>query len=258
MTTTFNLNGTDSTTIPGLIVTRVRRGFVGARRDEYMDVPGRSGFVLFAEQPGRKRLVLECDIQNATFDDRRAAVRALADLVDLPGLANIVVSDEPDRFYTVKLLTDPDPDEWLVRAGFPIEFAAEPYSQSLTPEQLLISSFPGVAANPGGVIAVPVVQVTATGNVDGYRLTFGDLVLEDTASIAPGETKTINSISYTVTDGTSTDTNLDGTFDPLALSMAGISGDFPLLLPGDNTVNAEVLAGGGSVALDIDFRVRSR
>ncbi len=256
--TTFNLGGVESSTIPGLLVTRVRRSLVGALRDEFMDVPGRSGFVLFSEQPGRKRIVLSMHIEEGTFDQRRAAVRELADLVDVAGLANIVISDEPDRFHTVRLASNPDPDEWLVSAGFDVEFAAEPYSQSLTPEQLLITTFPGVAANPGGVIAVPVVQVTATGNVDGYRLTFGDFVFEDTASIAPGATKTINSISYTANTGTSTDTNLDGTFDPLTLEMAGISGDFPLLLPGDNTVNAEVLAGGGSIALDIDFRVRSR
>lgn len=241
--TGFTFDGVASSTIAELNVLRVRRPLAGDRRDTYVDIPGRAGFYLFAEEPGRRVITLELDIGAGTFAERRTAVRAVADLFDRPGLCELIVDDEPTIFHRCRLASTPDPEEWLNSAGFAVELVAEPYGYETTVSTETWTASTGVAHTftpPDTVSAELELEVTATGgtvtslivNVNGDILTYA---LGGTG-LAAGEKLTISGISYTVTRGASTDTDLDGTFDPDDLDMATVSGDFGDLIAGANSI----------------------
>ena len=262
--TTFTFDGISSTTVPEIEVVRVRRPLTGGRRDAFVEVPGRAGFWLFEEEPGARTITLEMQLLATSFEDRRSAVIALADLLDRRGLVRLIVDDEPDRFHLVKLSNAPDPEEWLNYTGtFPIELIAEPYSQALTISTSTLSPATDAPANlviPDTVDAIPVVEITANGGtVIGFELTVDGTTLVDTDTIAAGTTKTYNSIAYVANDGANADTELDGTFNPSTLAMEGISGDFPILAPGTNVVVFDKTAGTAtSATVEFSWRRRSR
>jgi predicted phage tail component-like protein len=264
--TTFTFAGTSSTTIPEIEVVRVRRPLVGKRRDDYVEISGRPGFWLFEDEPGARRITLELQILADSFEARRAAVIALADLLDQPGISKLVVDDEPDRFHRCRLADDPDPEEWLSHTGtFSVDLMAQPYTEAeeisveiLTPATPADLTFEA----PDRVEGLPVVEVTAVGgtlvgfvlDMNGEVLTYGD-------TVANGQTITISTLAYVVTDGApaSIEDALEGTFDPDDLDMASVSGDFPYVIPGTNTVSFTKSAGTAtSATVEISWRRRSR
>jgi predicted phage tail component-like protein len=263
--TTFTFDGVSSTTIPELLVKRVRRPLVAARRDEFVKIPGREGFWLFPEQAGSRTLTIELDILADSFEDRRAAVIALADLFDSPEeLANLIVDDEPDRFHRCRLSSDPDPEEWLNHAEASIDLIAEPYAYALTPSVETFSAISSGSAQafsvPDTVYGIPEIEVTANAGtvtslvveLNGYTLTYG----LGATGLTAGQTLTISTIGYVVTRGTSGDPNLVGDFVPANLDMATVSGDFGYIAGGSNALR--VTRTGTAVSLDVLVRWRRR
>lgn len=266
MISTFTFAGIDSSTIPGLLVTRVRRPLAAARRDEYVTVPGREGFWMFQEQPGARTISIEVDIQTTDNATRRAAVIALADLFDTPdGVAQLIIDDEPDRFHRCRLASTPDPDEWLEHAAAVIELTAEPYSQALTPSVETFAATSGVTHHfdvADKVHGIPEIELTAVaGNITGLTLTVNGVAIVyggGGIGLAAGQTLTISTLAYTVTRGGSGDTLLDGSFDAELLDMATVSGDFGFVIPGANTVTVIWTGTATAVTTVIRWRRRAR
>lgn len=264
--TTFTFDGIDSATIPELLVIRVRRPLVGNRRDEFVEVPGREGFWLFPEKAGARTLTIEFDLLATTFEDRRAAVIELADLLDRPaGLARLIVDDEPDRFHLCRLSSAPDPDEWLTHGAFSVDLTAEPFAQFLTASSEVFAASSGVAhpfAIPDTVDAIPEVELTANGGtVTGFSLDINGTVLvygTGGTGLTAGQTLTVSTLSYTVTRGVSEDPDLDGSFDPADLDMATVSGDFGDLVPGSNSITVTRSGTATTVGVTVRWRRRSR
>lgn len=264
--TTFTFDGVSSTTIPELEVLRVRRPLVAGRRDDFVSVPGREGFWLFTERPGSRMISLELHVLGDTFADRRAAVIAVADLLDAPeGLARLVVDDEPDRFHLCRLGSNPDPEEWLSSGRFSVDMIAEPFAQAITPsvESLtLTSATPATFTIPDKVYGIPEIELTATGGtVTAFTLEVNGLALTYAApslGLTAGQILTVSTVGYTVTRGASIDPDLVGTFDPDDLDMGGVSGDFGYLVPGLNTVEVTRTGTAGTIAATIRWRERSR
>lgn len=241
--TTFSFDSVSSSTIAELNVLRVRRPLTGDRRDNYVDVPGRDGFWLFEEKAGRRLITIELDVGATSFAARRAAVIAVADLLDRPGLARLIIDDEPAVFHRCRLASAPDPDEWLNGATFSVEFVAEPYALALTPTTQAWTATSAVAHTftpTDTVDAEFELEVTANGGtvtsltavVNGETLTYALGAL----GLTTGQVLTISSIGYVVTRGTSGDPNLDGTFVPANLDMATVSGDFGKIIRGLNSI----------------------
>lgn len=264
--TTFTYNGTSSTSIPELLVTRVRRPFVANRRDEYVEVPGREGFWLFSEKAGSRTITIEFDILADSFAQRRAAVIALADLLDSPtGLAKLVVSDELDRFHRVRLASAPDPDEWLLHAAFSVDFIAEPYASAVTPSSEAWTATSGVARTftpTDKVYGIPELELTANGGtvtslvvvINGVTLTYA---LGSIGLAAAGKL-TISTLGFVVVQGVSIDTDLDGTFNPVNLDMAFTSGDFGYVIPGLNSITITRTGTAATVGAVLRWRKRTR
>lgn len=266
MTTDLTLDGVAlSTAVPGALVVKPVRALVGKRRDEFVSVPGRAGSWKFPEEPGDRSLEFVLDLLGDSFDDRRAQVRALAGWADLGRVANLVISDEPDRYHAAILDNDPDPDEWLRRAEAMLRFRCDPYALALTPstEELAVTGAgtdSGTFSIPDSISAEPVIELTPTnGTVTSFTLTIDGVAITYTApTIASGNTVTINTISDTITTGISGDTMLTGAYNPANLVMGFVSGVFPLLVPGDNTWVLTWSGTATAITVDLTWRERFR
>lgn len=254
-----------SSAVPEALVVKPTRPLVGRRRDVFIDIPGKAGAWTFPEQPGDRTLEFDIDIQAASFEERRAAVVALADWCDLGARAALIVSDEPDRYHEVILDNDPNPDEWLVAGTITLEFRAGPYSLStvISSETLAVAgagSDTDTFTIPDTIWAEPVIEVTPTnGTITGFTITINGVALSYTGpTITSGNTVTINTISDTVTSGASGDTMLTGAYNPGALLMGLVSGEFPILDPGENTWALTWDGTATTVTVEITWRRRYR
>lgn len=236
--------GTDlSDAVPAAIVTRTTRRLLGERRDTYDYLPGREGSTIFAEKPGDRILSVDITIVGSSLALRRSAVRALAGWADSDVRENLIFSDESDRYWEAKLDNAPDPSEWLLKGDATLDFRAGPYAKAVT---LSSSTFSASAAGASAfniedeVDAWPVIEVTAVGAMaEGFTLTVNGTALVYATALANAATVTVSSISYTVSTGANTDTDLTGAFVVADLSMAGVSGDFAVLVPGENTIEID-------------------
>lgn len=254
-----------STAVPAAYVLKVTRPLVGKRRDQFVDVPGRAGAWTFPEQPGDRVISVELDLQADTYEDRRAAVTALADWADLGARAALIIDDEPDRYHEAILDNDPDPDEWLTAATITLAFRVGPFAlgDTIPTETLAVS---GAGSDSGDftiadtIYAEPVIEITPTdGTITGFTLTINASALSYTGpTITSGNTLTINSISDTVTAGISGDTMLTGAYNPAALAMGFVSGEFPLLEPGENAWAITWDGTATAVTVEISWRRRFR
>lgn len=242
------LDGNASSGVSGLIVQRVMRQMVGEIRDVYEAVPGRDGAWLFPELSGMRNIQLTCKIVSDSGANRRAAVRAAADWMETPDAVQLVVDDEPDRYYIAKLADAPSPDEMVHRADFQIGFKAQPYAYALTTSSQSVTAASGVNQTytaPDNVSAFPIVEITPVGgNLNGFTLVYNGLYLVYEGVLSSGSTLTISSLTYTVTEGANLDTELTGAVDYDSVDMNDVSGDFPVVKPGTN--NYSIVPGAGS------------
>jgi len=256
-----------SVAVPTAQILAVRRPLLAARRHRVIDIPGRAGLYRFDEEPGDRTIGLVVDILAGTFAARRAAVAALAYWADIGTSAELIIDDEPDRYHTALIDSDPAAIEHLLHAEASLEFRVGPYAHAVA---VSTQSVAVTAASPASgtfaigdlVTAEPVVELTAndgtvtsfTLTVNGYALTWGP----GADTIASGETITISSLADAVTLGVNADVNLTGTYDVAYLSMVDVSGEFPLLLEGTQTWALEWTGTATDITLEFTWRERFR
>lgn len=266
MNTTINLNATDSATaVPEMLIVRIRRRLLGARRDTFVEVPGRGGSWVFPEEPGDRSIFVEFDLQGSAFSNLRDAVRRLATWADtLNGAKRFIASDEPDRFYDVVLVGSLDVDEWLLRGSGELEYRAGPYAQAVTPTtETFAASGAGSDSDTFAaldeLVAYPVIEITPTnGTITALAFTMNGDTLDWSGLIADDETLSISSIANVVTAGESDDVNLTGAYDVSALSMSAVDGRFPLVIPGANAWSMTWTGSATTVTIEITWRRRYR
>lgn len=254
-----------SSAVPEAIVKRVRRQLLGDPRDVYELVPGRAGSWLFGEQPGDRIITVELalvgdnavyPLEGTALEARRVACRSLAAWAESPRSVELVVDDESDRYWLSKLSSTPTPDEWLARALIDLDFRSSPYAYAVTlstQAESLTDGIPASFSTPDEVNAYPVIELVAGASMpSGFTLTVNGLVLTYGTAVAIGDVLTISSLTYTVSAGPNTDTDLDGVFVAADLAMADVDGDFPILIPGSNTITVA----GGASTVTITWRRR--
>jgi len=254
--------GNPSTDIAGLVIGKVSRPLIGQVRSQYIDVPGRDGSWYFGERRGRRKLVAECFIQADTIAQRRDVVEQVATWYDVEIEGSLFVSDEPTVFYNAAVLEAPELDEWREVGIFELSWSIGPYGWAIEPtDELFTADADHLHSwNPGvEVVTYPVIQVTPTnGTLTGFDLTVNGDTLEYVGNILSGNTLTINSIAAVVLSGPNSDTELTGAYNPLAVSMGGVSGKFPMLLPAmTNTARFE-RTGGTATSIDVIVSYRKR
>lgn len=264
--TDLNLNGVAlSTAVPEALVLKVARQLAGARRNVFVDVPGRAGSWAFIEQPGDRTLVATLDISADSFATRRAAIRALAYWADVGAVSRLIIDDEPDRFHEALLDASVDPAEWLTSVEqLEVPFRVGPYALAvdLSIETLSISGGSPASGSftvPDLVEGLPVVEIRPTDGtmteltwtLNGTALTFGATLLDE-------ETVTISSISDTVTLGVSGDVDLTGAFVPASVAMGSVSGDFGRIVEGVNAWSLQWTGTATTATVTVTWRERFR
>ena len=258
-------NGVSSTTITGLTCGKVTRQLVGGHRGTFVSIPGRPGSHYFPEERGRRTISIECYVLNEGSGfpaGRRDAVTEVADWLDINAECKLTLGDAPGVYYNAVLTDPPDVDEWRELGQFTLVFETEPFAYDLTPSAHLFSMVSGVEQTYDFGIQTqtwPVIEVTPTDGISaqGFEMTIGNQTLVYAATVATDDTVTINGIGMAVLAGTSNDVYLTGAYDPLDLQMVGVTGVFPLILPDDNTILIETIA-GTATTYDVNILYRKR
>jgi predicted phage tail component-like protein len=265
MTTDVTLNGvTLASAVPTAAVLDVRRPLAGRRRDVYVEVPGRPGSYVYPEAPGDRELGIVVDIAADTMADRRAAVIALADWCDLGVVAPLIIDDQDDRYHEALLASGPDVLERLLSAATELRFRVTPYALAIevTSTSVGVTGTSPYAAElelDGNVAVDPIIEITPTdGTITGFTLTVGDRALTWSGVIADDQTLTISSISDTATVGVNGDTMLTGAYNQGAVSMADMTGDFPIVEPGTNDWSLEWTGTATTITVEFTWRERYR
>lgn len=254
-------NGVSSATIPELVIGPVTRRMLGDIRGTYVPVAGREGAWYFPEKRGMREIRMECHVEAASFPTaRRDAITALADWLDVEVQASLSISDEAGVYYEATLAEPPTPEEWREFGVFDLVFLAQPYAL----DDLVSSEIQNgdddffFAFDPGIDIPVyPVIQITPNDGTIVDLQVGGPSGLIFLGSIPMGQTLTINSISATVTSGVSIDTQVTGAYDPQDMVMNGVSGVFPVLESGANSIRI-VNQSGTATDITVEFNYRKR
>jgi predicted phage tail component-like protein len=263
--TTVTWNAVSSATIPELTCGKVTRQLIGEHRGKFVTIPGRPGSHYFPEERGRRKITIECFIMAADSSfpaGRRDAVTEVADWVDINAECQLILSDAPNVYYNAVLVDPPDVDEWRELGTFDLVFEADPYAYDNTGSSHLFAMESGVEQSYDFGLSAqtwPIIEVTPTNGTTttGFTLEVSGQTFTYDAIVSTGDTVTINAISMAVLAGTSNDVNITGAYDPVDLLMSGVSGTFPLLIPGSNDITITSL-GGTADEFDVNFIYRKR
>jgi len=246
-----------ATAVPELVVQRIVRPFVGAVRDEYVEVPGRESAWLFTEQPGDGAITMQCTLIGASREARRASVRALASWTRSQDRRPLIIGDEPDRQWWAKLDNAPDVDEALRLGRLSLSWRCLPYAEAVetTSESASGTSLTFSAPGDPGVPMFQVIEVsTSAPAASGIELDVNGTVIGMRDSIGAGVTRTFSALTATITEGANADAELESNaFVTGALAMQTAYGDFGLLEAGSNTI---AVNRGGSLSIRVVWRRR--
>lgn len=249
-----------ATAVPELVVQTTDRELVGEVRDEYVDVPGYAGSILFPEADGDRELDMDCTIVAADNTARRAAVRALAKWARKSSRRQLIINTEPDRYWEAKLASSDQVTERATRGRFTLSWRTGPFALSIaTSEQTSASATSGtpVAVDVSGsdVEVEPVIELTATSaSPSGFTITIGGTTLTYGTAVSPGKELTVSCVTQTVVDGLYADEEFaTGAFDGASLDMADVSGAFGVL-GGDGGSN--IVVTGIDATVRVVFRER--
>jgi predicted phage tail component-like protein len=264
MTTDVTWNGTDLSTVADFAVLNVIRPMMPTPRDVRVDVPGRPGTWLYVEKPGDRTIVLEVAYVGDDFADRRDQLAAFARWLHLDGPGRLIVDDASDRYWRGRLSAAPTPSEVLNLARFTVEFVVEPYALSTTVSEVTDTQSaagvfgPDTFTGGGDVPTPPSIEVSAgsSGMAGGFVLDVNGVELVYSADLSADETVTVSSVSSLVLSSVGVDVDLTGAFDPDYVDMRDVSGDFGLIVPGDNNITLTPDGSENGASLTVNYRRR--
>lgn len=246
-------DGVSSDTIPEYICERVNRQLIGARRDGVEMIPGMPGGWLFPEQPGMRTITLVSHVLADSFPlPRRSALNDVANWVDKPRFCKLILGDDPGVYNMAVLAVAPDLEEWREHGAFELEFQALPYTFDLAVQtDTEVSASASKNYNIDVVSDIPVdfeSTVTVTGPCTAVIWSVNGRSLTVTRSIPTTTSVTMNGVGKVVNTGVLYDTDLQGDFNPATLVMANVTGRFPKLNPGANSITVTAIGSTGFTA----------
>ncbi len=257
---TVTFGGVASTTIPSFMCHEVERDLVAQRRTAFEDIPGMEGAYVFPEEPGLRRIELDCSVLVDAVDPelRRAAVRDVAAWYNRPTMQKHVIGDEPGVYDMAIAADAPSVREWRQRGKFKLPFWTEPYTYQETlqnhTEVASAAADTFVVNNIGDVWTPFIIQVRAATASTGCHITVNGRTWEYNETIGALGYVTFNTRAGVITNAANFDTDLQGVFDPNQVDMANTDGRPPWLEPGSN--NVQVIMSTTAYTVNIWWRGR--
>lgn len=255
------IDGVSSSTIPEFICHQVGREMVGERRHVVQPIAGLEGGWLFPEQPGMRRITLDCSVLADSFPaERRTAVREVAAWADKTEWVKLVLGDDPSYFNLVILDEVPDVEEWRQLGEFDLVFLAQPYALSTAiqshQEVSGVDNKTFQISVGGDARTYPIIEVIPNANATKGTFTVaGRSVIYNDAITT---TLTLNGIAKVVHTGANVDTDVVGDFTGATISMGAITtAKFPWLDPGTRNITVNFPGSGGWTA-NVKWRNRTR
>lgn len=185
------------------------------RNIEYLQVPGRSGSLKVDDETYNDIIIpVQCGFKD---DD----VPGQADLVNAwlnGGEGQLIFSNQTDKYYLAHVSDQFDiAQERKVFGKFLINFRCRPFKYAVTNTPITLTEA-GTVTNPGNIDSEPVILLTGSGSI----------------------TLTINGVSIIladVVDYVTIDSVLKDSYKGTVLKNSKMTGEFPLLIPGENTVS---------------------
>lgn len=201
------------------------------RRVTYIDVPGMDSRLRRDEGIyGDITLSVECSF----LGDPVSKISAIKDWLLNAGEADLTFSHIPGRKYLAQVVNSIDFEIVLkVTSHFVILFNCRPFQYATDNTPIVVTDGSGyVLSNPGTVKSLPIIKINGSGSggltVNGQSVSFSDI---DESVILNSELR---------------ETYLD-TGTELISKNSTKTGDYPVLLPGDNTISFS----GGITSLEI-------
>lgn len=234
----------------GCYLTKRKVDLVPVTRDIEVTIPGRPGVYDFRTEHSKRQLTLSLSFVADSREALQANLRAFARAVDpTQGYIPLIFDDEPDKVYRVKVTQEiattylPTIAQFdlMLKMADPFIYAAQPTSvtQTLEPGDHMVVTNAGTAGT-GMLISISPV---ADGTIVNPSITVGAVTVTWTGSIASGQTLHIDTEGYTI--------DLSG-----VNAMAGWTGDWPQLAPGDNTLIFQAGVGSSAAQLTVSFTAR--
>lgn len=213
MYNTFNFNGIESSDY-SIFMSATPSRPIAAKRVQYFDIPGRNGHLTYDDGSLLQvPMTVSCTIMNITENNLRQ-IKAW-----LIGSGNLIFSDEPDVYWKVRLDLQIDFTIPMRQVHqFILIFDCFPMAYSIDNSLVTLTTSPGEIINLGTATSSPVMTVYGSGTI----------------------TLTVNGIDILLTNvsgSVTIDSDLMDAYTGTVLQNNNMSGDFPILLVGNNTIS---------------------
>jgi len=211
----------------GLTMLSKKRIVLPESADEYIDIPGRDGSILFPGALKDRIEEIEFTMPSNTLPELRKLSRRVAAWLYSPMWEALIFDDEPDLYYMAKVANQLDLEQTVAVGRFSVQFRYNPVALSITGDawqQAVSAGTTYIITNNGTYKALPVITITASSQITGFSLTVEDKTLAYAGTLEAGQNLVIDCQKYQATKAG-------------ASAMKDISGNFPVLYTGDNDVS---------------------
>jgi len=224
----------------GLVMLSKNRVLLPETADEYVDIPGRDGSILFAGAMKDRTIEVEFSALANTLPELRILARRIAAWLYSATRQALVFDDEPGLYYMARVSNQLDLEQTAALGKFTVDFRCEPLAYSVAESTFskTVTTAPETITYAGTYKALPVITITATSDMTNPSITVEDKTLIYTGTLAAGQSLVINCETY---QATITGVN----------ALGSVSGDWPVLYPGENEVTMST-----GCSLQIKYRER--
>lgn len=211
----FNFRGKDSFKDFGITVAKRPPIIKPQRTVEYIEVPGRDGALIVDDGTYKDNVIpIECGFKSRDIPIGADEIKQWLN----GGEGKLIFSNQPDRCYLAHVSDQFDISQEMKRFGqFQVNFRCRPFSYAVDNNPITMA-VPGAVINPGNHSSEPIIQVNGSGNIT-LTINGTDILLRNVAGHA-----TIDSV-------------LKDAYKDTALKNNDMTGDFPVLVPGENTIS---------------------
>ncbi|MEN6391079.1 MAG: distal tail protein Dit [Syntrophomonas sp.] len=155
----LTFNGVHSATF-GLGV-RVYRPLLPGTSDNYVDIPGRAGSILYPGKPKDRLIPVEFGFMPGSRALFRSRVWEISAWLGTEERKILIIDDEPDKIYIAKPEGQVDLEQAFLLGKFTVVFRAEPYTYGSEQNQAFVNDAAAIT-NSGTVETPPRLSVIFT------------------------------------------------------------------------------------------------